>query len=258
MNIQSLVTYPTCHCHCLVLTPRDHRFIPLPRYTLYIHRHAWCWYTIPKYPSYTASVVHSFHFPHLPTSLLLSTTIDRRILQDSLGREKRQTRVREEADTNGRNANRTQQNRTTALPKLGVCFTACYSSTNPHSSQYQYNVPNNQPASQRAFLRTTSRRTQPAHLLSPQLNPRITHPLLSKPSARQTLIMCGDSHLPPAPESGDLIAIIHPYTRQSTFQARLRLSNRFPGATTSTLTVQDANSVGNSIGRDPLLNVRIQ
>ncbi|EHY59604.1 hypothetical protein HRR83_001124 [Exophiala dermatitidis] len=69
--------------------------------------------------------------------------------------------------------------------------------------------------------------------------------------------MCGDSHLPPAPESGDLIAIIHPYTRQSTFQARLRLSNRFPGATTSTLTVQDANSVGNSIGRDPLLNVRI-
>ncbi|KAL2444444.1 hypothetical protein ABEF95_016817 [Exophiala dermatitidis] len=68
--------------------------------------------------------------------------------------------------------------------------------------------------------------------------------------------MCGDSHLPPAPESGDLIAIIHPYTRQSTFQARLRLSNRFPGATTSTLTVQGGVDAS-ARGQDPLLNVRI-
>ncbi|KAI1618365.1 hypothetical protein EDD37DRAFT_263501 [Exophiala viscosa] len=44
--------------------------------------------------------------------------------------------------------------------------------------------------------------------------------------------MCGDSHLPPAPESGDLVAIIHS-TSQSTFHGRLRLSNRTPGATTS-------------------------
>lgn len=67
--------------------------------------------------------------------------------------------------------------------------------------------------------------------------------------------MCGDSHLPPAPESGDLIAIIHP-NPQSTFRGRLKLSNRMPGATTSSLHCE-------SHGVDPacaeaMLHVRIQ
>lgn len=70
--------------------------------------------------------------------------------------------------------------------------------------------------------------------------------------------MCGDSHLPPAPESGDLIAIIHP-NPQSTFRGRLRLSNRLPGATASSLQCEtvDFDHLGNG-SRQELLSVRIQ
>ncbi|KIV84986.1 hypothetical protein PV11_00729 [Exophiala sideris] len=53
--------------------------------------------------------------------------------------------------------------------------------------------------------------------------------------------MCGDSHLPPAPESGDLVAIIHS-NPQSMFRGRLRLSNRTPGATTSSFECVDQAS----------------
>ncbi|KIW22931.1 uncharacterized protein PV07_11176 [Cladophialophora immunda] len=66
--------------------------------------------------------------------------------------------------------------------------------------------------------------------------------------------MCGDSHLPPAPESGDLIAVIHP-NPQSSFRGRLKLSNRAPGATTTTL--QCAGSGSDFWRPDALLNVRI-
>jgi hypothetical protein len=71
--------------------------------------------------------------------------------------------------------------------------------------------------------------------------------------------MCGDSHLPPAPESGDLIAVIHPNSH-SAFCARLKLSNRMPGATVSTLQCKDsmANVVSGSKGLGGRLNVRIQ
>ncbi|OAL35218.1 hypothetical protein AYO20_05472 [Fonsecaea nubica] len=67
--------------------------------------------------------------------------------------------------------------------------------------------------------------------------------------------MCGDSHLPPAPESGDLIAIIHP-NPQSSFRGRLKLSNRAPGATTTTLQCAASNA-SELCGPDALLNVRI-
>ncbi|KEF63829.1 uncharacterized protein A1O9_01807 [Exophiala aquamarina CBS 119918] len=70
--------------------------------------------------------------------------------------------------------------------------------------------------------------------------------------------MCGDSHLPPAPESGDLIAIIHP-NPQSTFRGRLRLSNRLPGATASSLqceTVESSDICDGSSSQE-LLSVRI-
>ncbi|EXJ73944.1 uncharacterized protein A1O5_02238 [Cladophialophora psammophila CBS 110553] len=66
--------------------------------------------------------------------------------------------------------------------------------------------------------------------------------------------MCGDSHLPPAPESGDLIAIIHP-NPQSSFRGRLRLSNHAPGATSTTL--QCASKEPNECGLNSVLNVRI-
>ncbi|KIX01620.1 uncharacterized protein Z518_09346 [Rhinocladiella mackenziei CBS 650.93] len=66
--------------------------------------------------------------------------------------------------------------------------------------------------------------------------------------------MCGDSHLPPAPESGDLIAIIHPNS-QSTFRGRLKLSNRMPGATSSSLQCDGDTVCGPN--RNGLLNVRI-
>ncbi|OAP63759.1 hypothetical protein AYL99_02986 [Fonsecaea erecta] len=66
--------------------------------------------------------------------------------------------------------------------------------------------------------------------------------------------MCGDSHLPPAPESGDLIAIIHS-NPQSSFQGRLKLSNRAPGATTTTL--QCAGHWSDLGGPGEILYVRI-
>ncbi|KAJ9610442.1 hypothetical protein H2200_005219 [Cladophialophora chaetospira] len=50
--------------------------------------------------------------------------------------------------------------------------------------------------------------------------------------------MCGDSHLPAAPESADRVAIIHP-SSESSFRGRLRLSNRAEGATTTTLQCVD-------------------
>ncbi|EXJ88468.1 hypothetical protein A1O1_05398 [Capronia coronata CBS 617.96] len=91
--------------------------------------------------------------------------------------------------------------------------------------------------------------------------------------------MCGDSHLPPARESGDLIAVIHPTElqslerdpspnetqRSSTFRGRLRLSNRRPGATISTLQCESDgesdsdphdNGYGDGFG-DRRLHVRI-
>lgn len=71
--------------------------------------------------------------------------------------------------------------------------------------------------------------------------------------------MCGDSHLPAAPESGDLIAIIHP-NPQSTFRGRLRLSNRLPGATASSLQceTEDSSDVCDGNNGRELLSVRIQ
>ncbi|KIW56427.1 hypothetical protein PV05_05091 [Exophiala xenobiotica] len=70
--------------------------------------------------------------------------------------------------------------------------------------------------------------------------------------------MCGDSHLPPAPESGDLVAVIHahsPSPSQSAFRGRLRLSNRTPGATTSSFEcAEDSVCDGDTRGS---LNVRI-
>jgi hypothetical protein len=67
--------------------------------------------------------------------------------------------------------------------------------------------------------------------------------------------MCGDSHLPAAPESGDLVAVIHPNSH-STFRGRLKLSNRLPGATASSL--QCENLVSNHLGGANPLKVRIQ
>ncbi|EXJ78086.1 hypothetical protein A1O3_09247 [Capronia epimyces CBS 606.96] len=85
--------------------------------------------------------------------------------------------------------------------------------------------------------------------------------------------MCGDSHLPPARESGDLIAIIHPNpnpnpNQHAMFRGRLKLSNRLPGRTTSTLQCEsDGPWQGNGNGNrnksdcgavgDRLLHVRI-
>ena len=70
--------------------------------------------------------------------------------------------------------------------------------------------------------------------------------------------MCGDSHLPAAPESGDLVAIIHP-NPTSTFRGRLQLSNRLPGATSSSLQCSgpDGSELCNSDG-GMMLRVRIQ
>lgn len=70
--------------------------------------------------------------------------------------------------------------------------------------------------------------------------------------------MCGDSHLPAAPESGDLIAVIHP-NPQSSFRGRLRLSNRLPGATASSLQCDtvDLNDLCNGSSGGSL-SVRIQ
>ncbi|KIW19663.1 hypothetical protein PV08_00237 [Exophiala spinifera] len=61
--------------------------------------------------------------------------------------------------------------------------------------------------------------------------------------------MCGDSHLPPAPESGDLVAVIHPNSHshlhpQTAFRGRIRLSNKTPGATTSTFEDNTCNESG--------------
>jgi len=71
--------------------------------------------------------------------------------------------------------------------------------------------------------------------------------------------MCGDSNLPAAPESGDLIAIIHP-DPQSTFRGRLRLSNRLPGATASSLQCEavDSGDLCDGGSSQELLSVRIQ
>jgi len=49
--------------------------------------------------------------------------------------------------------------------------------------------------------------------------------------------MCCDSstsNAPPAPESSDLIAIIHPHQRQPLLAGRLRLSNRLSSSVTTT------------------------
>lgn len=71
--------------------------------------------------------------------------------------------------------------------------------------------------------------------------------------------MCGDSHLPAAPESGDLIAIIHP-NPQSSFRGRLRLSNRLPGPTTSSLQCDNTVDLNDLCGgnSNESLSVRIQ
>ncbi|KAK5273873.1 hypothetical protein LTR99_000872 [Exophiala xenobiotica] len=73
--------------------------------------------------------------------------------------------------------------------------------------------------------------------------------------------MCGDSHLPPAPESGDLVAVIHAHAHsqsQSAFRGRLRLSNRTPGATTSSFEcAEDSNVCDDDRRGSSSLNVRI-
>ena len=70
--------------------------------------------------------------------------------------------------------------------------------------------------------------------------------------------MCGDSHLPAALESGDLVANIHSRF-QSTFRGRLRLSNRTPGATTSSFECasQTSSSLCDANMPAQLLRVRI-
>lgn len=65
--------------------------------------------------------------------------------------------------------------------------------------------------------------------------------------------MCGVEVLGPTIDSGDLIAIIHP-NAHSSFRARLRLSNRSPGPTTSVLQYNEANRGV----EDEQLHVRIQ
>nr|KAK5448246.1 hypothetical protein LTR18_001334 [Exophiala xenobiotica] len=73
--------------------------------------------------------------------------------------------------------------------------------------------------------------------------------------------MCGDSNLPPAPESGDLVAVIHAHAHsqsQSAFRGRLRLSNRTPGATTSSFEcAEDSNVCDHDRRGSSSLNVRI-
>lgn len=86
--------------------------------------------------------------------------------------------------------------------------------------------------------------------------------------------MCGDSHLPAAPESADLIAIIHPHPsssihsptepRMSLFHrgGRLRLSNRADGTTKTTFQYHagddDSDQTSeSSTNNEVMLNVRI-